>query len=83
MPTKPKVNVESRSVRSKVQKSKGKLSHIGRPSTATGRRAERIAAKEQGVSGELKRAASRGNKKTVSRSDAKPRVTKARKRRAL
>jgi hypothetical protein len=83
MPSKTRVRVDSRSVREKVQKSKGKPSHIGKPSRAMGRRAERIAAKEQGVSGEIKRASSRGNKKTVSRSDAKPKVTKARKKSAI
>jgi hypothetical protein len=63
------IRVDSRSVRKKVQRSGGRPSHIDRPATATGRRARRIAAKEQGVSGEINRDDSRDKKKATT---AKP-----------
>lgn len=76
MPSKPKIDVNDKEVRREVQKSKGVMEHIGKPSRATGRRAERIAAKQQGTIHELKRADSKSNKKTESASDQGSHKTK-------
>jgi hypothetical protein len=80
MPRKPKLDVNSKQVREEVQNTKGHPSHIGRPSRATGRRAERIAAKQQGKIHEMPRAASHDNKKTAqSKSQGRSGARKVRK----
>ena len=73
MPRKPKIEVMDKNVRKKVQETKGRPSHIGRPTRATGRRAERIAAKQKGTIQEMPRDVSHDNKKKLRSGTSKVR----------
>ena len=64
MPKKPTLQVNRRAVRDEIQRTGGRQGHVDRPSTPTGKKAERIAAKLQGVGSELPRQNSRDSKKT-------------------
>ena len=68
MPAKKKAAkaTDRRSVREKTIRTGGKPSHIDKPSRATGRRAERIAAREVGESGEVKARSPRRKKSNVT-----------------
>jgi hypothetical protein len=59
MPRKPKLDVNRREVRETIRKTGGNQADVDRPSTATGRKAERIAARLQNASSDLPRQNSR------------------------
>lgn len=55
MPKKPHLDVNFKRVRAEIQRTGGNQSDVDRPSTATGKKAERIAAKLQNVNDQLPR----------------------------
>jgi hypothetical protein len=63
MPKKPSLDVNRREVRDEIQRTGGNQVDVDRPSTPTGKKAERVAAKLQGVSHELPRQQSHDRKK--------------------
>jgi hypothetical protein len=64
MPRKPSLDVNRREVREEIRRTGGNQVDVDRASTASGRKAKRIAAKLQGVSREVKRDKGRDQKMT-------------------
>ena len=77
-------NTQRRSVRASVKKSGGRESHIDKPTRATGRRALRVAAREEGRSANttnISQESGQHRKKSVRRATQGPAARRAKKTR--